>query len=171
MSSSHLPSHSPGEEIYPAAEEYHPHHVRSSSGASSTVTTTPNGSVYATANQTPTASPEVDRGVAPSVPVVAQDQDPSESLRPSEQSPEERRKRSSPNATAAPRDSSNTYSAEANTDLEQQRGSLKLRSGSRAPEKDKDVTSKRAYLTIISANHIPTTLPESFPQQRTCDQA
>ena len=171
MSSSQFPSHSPGEEIYPAAEEYHSRYVQSSGGASSTVTTTANGSVYATAHQTPTASPEVDRGVAPSVPVVAQDQDPSESFRPGEETSEERRERSSPNAKAASRDSSITFSAEASTNLEQQRGSLMLDSGLRGPEKDEDVTGKPAYLAIISANHIPTTLPESLPQSRTCDQA
>ena len=164
MSSSQSPSHSPGEEIYPAAEDYHSRYVQSSSGASSTVTTTPNGSVYATANQTPTASLEVDRGVAPSVPVVAQDQDPSESFRSIEERPEERRERSSPNAKAASRDSSITFSAEASTKLEQQRGSLTLESGLRGPEKDEDVTGKPAYLTIVSANHVPASLPESFPR-------
>ena len=159
MSSSQLPSHSPSEEIYHAAEEYHSCYVQSSSGPSLTVTTPPNRSVYATANQTPTVSPDIDRGIAPSVPIVAQDQDPSESFQPIEESLEEGRERSSPNATFASRAPSITYSAEACTNLEQQRESLMQHSGLRKPEKEEDATGKFAHLTIVSAKHRPTLLP------------
>ena len=171
MSSSQLPSHSPGEEVYHAAKEYDSYYVQSSSGASSTVTTTPDGSVYATADQTPTASPDIDRCIVPSVPVVAQDQDRSESFRPIEESTEERRERSSLNATVASRAPSIAYLAEASTNLGQQRECLMQLSELRGLEKDEDITGKPAYLAIVSAKHRHTSLPESFTQRGTCNQA
>ena len=61
MSSSGSSSHCPGEEAYHTAEEDHQSYMQGSSVASSTRTTTLDGgsdSVYATANQTPTASPQ-----------------------------------------------------------------------------------------------------------------
>ena len=124
--------------------------------------TTPNGSVYATANQTPTASLDIDRGIAPSVPIVAQDQDPSESFRSIEVSPEERRERSSTIATVASRGPPIAYLAEASTNLGQQRESSMQHSELRGPEKEEDVTGKPACLAIVSAKHRPTSLPESF---------
>ena len=65
MSSSKSSSRSPGEEAYHTAEEDHHSYsyAQGSSEASSTMTTNPDGgleSVYATANQTPTASPDVE---------------------------------------------------------------------------------------------------------------
>lgn len=64
MSSSMSSSLSPSEEAYNTAEEDHHSYAQASSEASSTITTTLDGgsdSVYITANQTPTASPDVDR--------------------------------------------------------------------------------------------------------------
>lgn len=75
MSSSQSSSRSRAEEDYRTAEEDHLSYAQRSSGASSTVTTTPNGSsdsVYATANQTPIASPDMSRGTASSIPIAAQ---------------------------------------------------------------------------------------------------
>ena len=64
MSSSKSSSNSPVEEAYHTAAEDHQSYAQASSEASSTITTTIEGasdSVYATANQTPTVSPDVDR--------------------------------------------------------------------------------------------------------------
>lgn len=75
MSSSQSSSRSLAEEDYYTAEEDHLSYAQRSSGASSTVTTTPNGSsdsVYATANQTRIASPDMSRGTASSIPIAAQ---------------------------------------------------------------------------------------------------
>ena len=171
MSSSKFPSHSPGEEVHHAAEEYHSCYVQSFSGASSTVTTTPNGSVYATAEQTPTASPDIDRGIAPSVLGGAQDQDPSGSFQSIEESHEERRERSSTNTMAASRATPIADSAEACANLEQQRESLIEHSELRGPEKEEDARGKPVYLTTVSAKHTTTSLPESFPHRETCNQA
>ena len=162
MSSSQLPSHSPGKEGSDAAEEYHPCYVQGTSGASSTVTTTPNGSVYAPANQTPTASTEIDRGTPPSVPIVAQDEDLFESFRSIRENPAERRERLSTNATTAARGPPITYLAEASTNLGQQRESLMQHSDLRGLEKEEDIAGKPAYLTIVFTKQRPTSLPESF---------
>ena len=67
MSSSQASSRSSGAELYYTAEEDHQSNAHSSSEASSTITATPNGSsdsVYATANQTPIASPDMNRVTA-----------------------------------------------------------------------------------------------------------
>ena len=67
MSSSQASSRSPGEEHYYTAEEDHHSTAHSSSEASSTITTNPNGSSdseYATANQTPIASPDMNKVTA-----------------------------------------------------------------------------------------------------------
>lgn len=75
MSSSQSSSRSLAEEDYYTAEEDHLSHAQRSSGASSTVTTTPDGSsdsVYATANQTPIASPDISNYTALSIPIAAQ---------------------------------------------------------------------------------------------------
>ena len=162
MSSSQLPSHSPCKEGSDAAKEYHSYYVQGTSGASSIVITNPNGSVYATANQTPTASPEIDRAIAPSVPIVAQDQDPFESFRSIGESPAERRERLSTNATTAARGPRTTYLAEASTNLGQQRESLMQHSDLRGLEKEEDIAGKPAYLTIVFTKQRPTSLPESF---------
>ncbi|KAL9063816.1 MAG: hypothetical protein Q9161_009253 [Pseudevernia consocians] len=112
MSSSQASSRSPGEESYYTAEEDHHSNAQGSSEASSTTITTPkenSDSVYATAIQTPTASPGMNK---------ATDQDSFEALRRIEESPEERRERNLLHVTAAP---SFTHRAEASTHLEKQR--------------------------------------------------
>ena len=67
--SSHSSSRSPVEESFFSTQDDHISDAPNSSKASSTVMVTPNessNSVYATANQTPTASPDLNRGTASS---------------------------------------------------------------------------------------------------------
>ena len=162
MSSSQLPSHSPGREVYQAAEEYHFCYAQGSSEASSIVTATSDENVYAAANQKPTASPDIDRGIVPSISSVAQNHDPSESLRSIEENPVECSERSSTNATIASRGPRITYLAEAGTNHGQQGEYIMQHSELRELEKEEDIAGKPAFLTIVSAKHRPTSLPESF---------
>ena len=117
--------------------------------ASSIVTTTPNGSVYATAEQSRTASPAFDRGTASSMTTVAQDDGKYEAAQRIEESPEKRRERLSSNATVASRGSSVVYPAEASSRPGEQKGFLMQRSMSRGSEKEEDAPGKTAYLTVF----------------------
>ena len=103
--------------------------------------------MYAAANQTPTASPDIDRGIAPSIPIVAQDQDPSEYLRSIEENPMECRERSSTNTTIDSRGPLITYLAGVSTNHGQQGESLMQHSEFRGLEKEEDIAGKPAYIT------------------------
>ena len=158
MPSSQSSSHSPGEEAYYTAEEDQCYHAQSSSGASSIVTATPNGSVYATAIQTPVASPSMNRDTASSVPIVAQDQRSYQEVRSIEESLEERREETTSNVTAAPSGSLFTHRAEASTYLERQRELFMQQAELRESEKGEDAPSKRTSPTIFLAQHRPVAL-------------
>ena len=156
MSSSQASSRSPGEDSYYTAEEDHHSNAQGSSEASSTTITTPKGSsdsVYATAIQTPTASPGMNK---------ATDQDSFEALRRIEESPEERRERNLSHVTAAP---SFTHRAEASTHLEKQRAldmqqarmeepdidMVEYGISALMPEKEESVPGKLEILRSLSA--------------------
>ena len=117
MSSSQSSSQSPGEEAYFIAEEDRSCYARSFSRASSTMTKTPNVSVYATADQTPTTSLVMSRGTASSIPLEAEYQGSFEWLRPIEERTEECRERAPLNLTAAQRESFFTHRVDASTYL------------------------------------------------------
>ena len=158
MPSSQSSSHSPGEEAYCTAEEDHSCYAQSFSGASSIVTSTPNGSVYATANQTPEASPGMNRDTTSSVPIVAQDQRSYDAIRPIEESLEERREKTPSNATAAPSESLFTHRAEASTYLERQRELFMQQADLRESEKQEETHGKLTSLTSFPAMHRPVAL-------------
>ena len=149
MPSSLSSSHSPGEEAYLTAEEDHSCYAQSSSGASSIVTSTPNGSVYATANQTPVASPGIDRGTALSAPIVAQDQHTYDAIRPIGESLEERREKTPTNVMPASSASLFNHRAETSMYLERPRELL------RESEKEEEIAGKLTSLTGFLVMHRP----------------
>lgn len=155
MSSSQASSRSPGEDSYYTAEESHHSNAQGSSEASSTTIKTPKGgsdSVYATANQTPTASPDMNK---------ATDQDSFEALRRIEESPEERRERNLSHFAAAP---PLTHRAEASNYLEKQRALVMQQAmmekpdidmveygiSALMPEKEESVPGKLKFLRSLS---------------------
>ena len=158
MPSSQSSSHSPGEEAYLTAEEDHSCYAQSSSGASSIVTSTPNGSVYATANQTPVASPGINRGTASSAPIVAQDQHSYDAIRPIEESLEERREKTPTNVMPASSASLFNHRAEASTYLERQRELFMQQAELRESEKEEEIPGKLTSLTGFPVMHRPVVL-------------
>lgn len=157
MPSSQSSSHSPGEEAYLTAEEDHSCYAQSSSGASSIVTSTPNGSVYATANQTPVASPGINRGTASSAPIVAQDQHSYDAIRPIEKSLEERREKTPTSVMPASSVSLFNHRAEASTYLEWPR-ELFMQQAERESEKEEEIAGKLTSLTGFLVMHRPVVL-------------
>lgn len=124
MSSSQTSNGTPGEATYYTAGEDHPSYARSSSEALSTVTKTPNESsesAYATANQTPAASPDMNRDTSSWIAIAAQYQGSFEGPQGIEESSEDIRERASSNQMASPGGISFTHRADASTYLERQR--------------------------------------------------
>ena len=139
MLSSQRSSRSSSEETYYTAEENHSCYVPSSSP----------DSVYATANQTPKANPEMERGTVSSSLITAQDQGSFDALRHIQNCRNEREETSS-DAAAAANGVFLIHQAEANTKFEQQK-ITNLRQGSlTVSEKEK---GKLASPTISSAKH------------------
>ena len=136
-----LSSRSVSEETYHTAEEDHSCYVPSFSP----------DSVYATANQTPKASPDMDKGTASSIPIVAQTQESLDALRRVEHYREERVERASPRAAVAPSEVCFTQQAEANADVEQQIISFLLRENSTVSGKDENALGMFASPTFSSA--------------------
>ena len=133
---------SPSEEIYYTAEEDHCCYASSSSP----------DSVYATANQTPNANPDVERGTVSSKSIVAQDQGSFDAPRQIEKCREERGETSA-DAAAAARGIFLIHQAEANTSFEQQRTTFLRQENLTVSEKDEHPPGKLASPTISSAKH------------------
>ncbi len=141
MPSSRSSSPSPSEETYHTAEEGHSLYAQSSES----------DSVYATANQTPAASPDVNEGIFSSDPIAAEDQRPAETNHPIEESTEERRESASSNVTAAPRGSFITHQAEARRSPRRRRGLGLQQEGLKEPENEERAPGKLASFTFCKA--------------------
>ena len=142
MPSSQSSSRSASEETYHTAEENQTSYAQSPSS----------DSVYATANQTPTISPDVKKRAASSTPVTVQGKDQVEALRRSSEESYEKREESIPlDATTAPKESFD-HSAEAGADVGQQRG-LFPQQADLIKMKEEEAHGKLASLTIIFAKH------------------
>lgn len=137
MPSSQTSSSSTGKESYFTAEEDNHTSAQAPNVAESTGTATRTGSsesLYATAHQTPVASPDISRGIATSLPDTAQFQNAIEPLGRVEESPEEYRERDPSTVTTAPGRSSFTHKTEASGYLEMQRALVMQQAETRKPQ-------------------------------------
>lgn len=149
MPSSQSSNRSQDEEAHYTAEEDRRAHAQGET--SLTGTTTPSGSsdsVYASANQTSTTSPNRDRATALSIHIAAREQDPIKALRRNEESLEECRERVPSNVTTAPRRSPFNHTAEARTYLEKQRA-LFMQQAGMGERQTEDAPCKLAFLSSL----------------------